>query len=140
MTNSAHNRYLEAEVLGADPLKLIRLLYRGAIDAVRTARRRLAEGDIRERAREINRAWGILQELAGSLDHTQGGEISRRLGGLYAYMQMRLVEGNANQSEGPLKEVEDLLTTLSEAWQAANLDNTPAKSANGFEGLALISG
>ncbi len=121
-----HDRYLEEEVLGADPVRLIELLYRGAIDALRAARKHLEEGRIRERAREINRAWGILQELTQSLDHTQGGEISGKLAALYAYMQTRLLEANAKQSGAPIEEVEALLSTLSEAWQAARQSVAPA--------------
>lgn len=120
MVRTIHDRYLEAEVLSADPVKLVRLLYLGAIDAVRAARRHLASREIGKRSREINRAWAILQELTCSLDYAQGGDLSVKLARLYAYMQARLIEGNVKQAAAPLEEVESLLTTLSEGWQAAN--------------------
>lgn len=133
MARTAQDQYLEAEVLGADPLKLVWLLYRGAIDAVRDARRHLAQGAIRERSKQIGKAWLILQELSASLDRDRGGELSSRLGGLYAYMQTRLMEANSRQLDGPLQEVEGLLADLSEAWQTA------AKSHEGeTEALALV--
>src|SRR5579884_2185672 len=116
--NRVYDRYLEAEVLNANPLKLVQLLYRGATSAVREARQKLAEGDVRGRAGEINRAWRILQELMDSLDRDRGGEISRRLAALYAYMQTRLVEANSRQADAPLQEVEKLLSSLGEAWDA----------------------
>ncbi len=119
MAQTVYDRYLEAEVLSADPLKLVWLLYRGAIDAVRAARSSLAQGDIRGRVRQINRAWAILQELAGCLNHADGGDISRRLAGLYVYMQTRLIEANAQQSAAPLQDVETLLLTLVDAWSPA---------------------
>jgi flagellar protein FliS len=118
---TAYDRYLEAEVLSADPLKLVWLLYRGAIDAVRSARASLEQADIRGRVRQINRAWAILQELAGCLNHASGGEISQRLAGLYSYMQTRLIEANTQQSAAPLEDVENLLLTLVEAWSPAAL-------------------
>ena len=111
-----HNQYMEAEVMNADPIKLVRLLYRGAIEAVAQARRQLATGAIRERSRSIIKAWEILLELTRSLDHGQGGDLSRNLASLYAYMQTRLMEANSQQADGPLKEVEGLLTTLLEGW------------------------
>lgn len=119
MARTAQAQYLEAEVLGADPLKLVWLLYRGATDAVRDARRHLAEGAIRERSKQIGKAWQILQELSATLDRDRGGELSRRLAGLYAYMQTRLIEANSRQLDGPLQEVEALLADLSDAWQSA---------------------
>jgi flagellar protein FliS len=121
MASTVHDRYLEAEVLSADPVKLVRLLYRGGIEAVRNARRHLAQGAIRERSRQINKAWEILLELAVSLNREQGGEISHRLAALYSYMQERLIEANTRQADAPLQEVEALLVSLSEAWQGAAL-------------------
>ena len=56
-------------------------------------------------------------ELATSLDHERGGEISQRLALLYDYMQRQLLDANMKQSDGPLAEVLGLLSTLSEAWE-----------------------
>jgi flagellar secretion chaperone FliS len=111
-------QYLEAEVLGADPLKLVSLLYRGASEAVAAARRHLAARQIAQRSQQINRAWAILFELLQSLDRKRGGELVTRLAGLYTYMQQRLIEANLQQTDAPLAEVEQLLATLGEAWQS----------------------
>ena len=94
------------------------MLYRGAMEAIGAARAHLASGAIRERSNQIMRAWRILDELAQSLDHQRGGEISPALARLYAYMQTRLIEANARQADAPLAEVEALLGTLREAWQS----------------------
>lgn len=142
MTNTAYDRYLEAEVLGADPLKLVWLLCRGAIDASRSARVCIQNRDICGRCRNVNRAWNILAELAASLDHSQGGELSRRLAGLYSYLQTRLIEANVKQSSAPLDEVETLLSTLAEAWQSAHTASCQAspESHSEYETVALSAG
>jgi flagellar protein FliS len=119
MVNTAYDRYMEAEILCADPVKLVGILYRAAVESVAGARRHLRNGEIRERSRNIAKASGILNELMRSLDHSAGGEISRNLVELYAYMQTRLIEANTAQTEPPLAEVEQLLGTLSDAWRAA---------------------
>jgi flagellar protein FliS len=121
MANIIYETYLEAEVLGADPMKLVHLLYRGATEAVAAARRHLAAGEIRQRSRQITKCWEILYELSRSLDQQRGGEISRRLAGLYGYMQNRLLEANSKQTDAPLAEVESLLGTLGEAWASVKL-------------------
>jgi len=110
-------QYIEAEVLSADPIGLVNLLYRGAIESTGLARRHLAEGNIAERSRHVSRAWEIVRELSQSLDHSQGGEVARSLADLYAYIQDRLLEANSQQAEAPLAEVQALLATLAEAWQ-----------------------
>ncbi len=116
MWNSGHDAYLETKVLAAHPVELISLLYQACTEAVRDARSYLAAGQIAERSREINKACTIVIELATSLDHQRGGEISQRLALLYDYMQRRLLEANMQQSDAALADVLGLLTTLSEAW------------------------
>ena len=94
MSNNAFEHYLEAEVLSADPVKLVSLLHRGALEAIGAARRHLAKGAILDRSRQINRAWEMVQELSASLDHAQGGKLSADLAELYHYAQVRLLEAN----------------------------------------------
>jgi len=134
MSTIRFHQYLEAEVLGADPVKLIHMLYRGALEAVGSARRELAAGNIRERSRQITKAWEILHELARSLDHAQGGELSRNLAELYAYIQQRLLDANARQVDEPLAEAEKLLTELSEAWKTVKASAIPVPAkAHAYE-------
>jgi flagellar protein FliS len=113
---SIYNSYLETEVMSAEPVELIRLLYRSAISRVGAARGHLAAGAIRERSDQIAKALSIVHELMRSLDYVNGGEIARRLGELYAYISTRLIEANTQQVAEPLEEVERLLQTLMSAW------------------------
>jgi len=129
MWQNPRDAYLENKILSASPLGLIRLLYQGASSAVRDARRHLAAGEIRERARAISKACGILIELAGVLDHTHGGDLSRRLAALYLYMHRRLTDANLQQSDAPLAEVLGLLATLSEAWETLDAEQNTARTA-----------
>ena len=126
MAANSPNPYLQAEVLSADPIKLVQLLYRGAIDNVVTARRHLAAGEIRQRSKSITKAWEILLELIRSLDHSHGGDLSKNLASLYTYMQKRLMEANSQQSDRQLQEVEALLTTLLDGWQQVTAHHSPA--------------
>ena len=110
------NQYLESEVFSADPVKLVRMLYRGALDAIAAARRSVVNGDIAGRSREISRATAIVNELQKSLDRTRGGEIAQNLSQLYDYVGRKLAESNINQTEAPLIEAQQLMATLLEAW------------------------
>jgi len=130
MSNSAQEAYLTQRVLSADPVELIRMLHRGAAEAVETARARLAARDIQGRSAAISKAMGILAELAGTLDHRRAPELSRKLASLYDYMQRRLIDGNLQQTDAPLAEVQGLIGTLAEGWQGVstaspNADLTP---------------
>jgi len=117
MWQNAHDAYLESRILSADPLELVKLLYQGAITSVQEARRRLANGEILERARAISKTCAILSELSVSLDHERGGNLSHELARLYDYMIRRLIEANLKQADQPLEEVLGLLSTLAEGWE-----------------------
>ena len=125
MSHSAQDAYLEGRILSADPLELVRLLYQGCSDAVREARRSLAEGEIASRSRWVSKASDILTELIGSLDRQRGGEIGERLALLYDYMQRRLLEAHLRQADEPLAEVLGLLVTLGEAWAGVQAQARP---------------
>jgi flagellar protein FliS len=129
---NAGRTYWEEDILQAETLKLVQLLYRAAIEAVADARRFLALGLIRDRSRQISRACEILSELHHGLDVDRGGELAARLEQLYEYMQRRLLEANLHQTDGPLDDVETLLRTLLEAWDQCDqkaLISVPAGAA-----------
>jgi flagellar protein FliS len=112
------NPYFEQMVLSASPVELLRLLYQRAISAVRDAREHLREKRIAERCASLNIAYAVLTELTSSLRADDAPELSANLNALYGYMQQRLLDGNLNQDDEPLREVLGLLSTLAEAWQA----------------------
>ncbi|MBI4876738.1 MAG: flagellar export chaperone FliS [Acidobacteria bacterium] len=118
MASQAHDAYLESEILTSDPVELVQLLYRAALEAVRQARAWLEQGRIRERSESISRASAILNELALAVDHSAGGNLSRNLVELYAYLQGLLLDANARQQPAPLEEAERLLASLAEAWRS----------------------
>ncbi|MBL8293699.1 MAG: flagellar export chaperone FliS [Bryobacterales bacterium] len=120
--------YLESEILQADPLRLVQLLYRGAIEAVGKARLHLQRGEIKARSAQITKAMDILAELASSMDLERGGDLAKNLVMLYDYMIAQLQTANFQQVEGPLVEVEKLLTTLAEAWEQIAPQTLPGSS------------
>jgi flagellar protein FliS len=108
-----------ANVVSADPMELVCLLYQHGLGAVQDARRHLKSGDIEARGKAICKAVAIIGELTSSLDLNAGGTISTNLEQLYEYMSLRLTEANIRKQDEPLAEVERLLNTLNEAWREA---------------------
>ncbi len=116
MRTSGYQTYLENEILSASPIRLIQILYTAALDSIASARRSLRAGDIRARSRAITKAMRIVTELSRSLNREAGGELSRNLANVYSYVLKLLIESNAKQTEKPLAEAEQLLSTLADAW------------------------
>jgi flagellar protein FliS len=132
-----NQNYFDEEVLAANPLKLVHLLYRGVLDSIVAARRYLRLGDIRARSRAISKAMGMVTELSLSLDHDTGGELSRTLAELYAYVETLLIKGNTEQCDPPLAEAERLLGTLADAWEScAQTTATPAANEQANEPIS----
>jgi len=134
-----NNAYLESQILTADSIGLVQILYQGSIQAVRDARRHLADKDIRARSAAISKAMSFLNELASSLDHSTGGEIATNLAQLYRYMQDRLLQANLHQADEPLVETLGLLTTLDQAWQTIGHNpESPADNASSSQEQSAI--
>src|SRR5579884_3309931 len=106
MRQNFYRNYLESEILNADPLKLVCLLYRGALERVSEARQCLRRGDIPGRARAISRATAIVNELMLSVSREQGGPLAANLVELYDYVTRSLHDANFRQVDGPLAEAE----------------------------------
>jgi flagellar secretion chaperone FliS len=121
MRNHGYQSYFDNEVLAASPLKLIQMLYAAALDSIAAARAHLRLGDICSRSRAITKAMRIVTELSCCLNHDVGGDLCKKLAGVYAYVGGLLIEANLKQIEPPLTEAERLLSTLAEAWTACTL-------------------
>jgi len=117
MPSNPYTAHIEASVLTAEPVELVRTLYRGALDAVGDARVCIGGGDPAGRSAAVSKAVNILRELAFSLNPESEPGMARNLLELYDYMQRRLLAAHLERSEAPLVEVTGLLATLAEAWE-----------------------
>jgi flagellar secretion chaperone FliS len=115
MLNPYRNQ-MDQDILCAEPLELVVMLYKGLLGNIRDARQQLKAGDIAGRALSVSLAMAIVGELASTLDLDRGGELAAGLHQLYAYLATRLLDGNYRQVDGPLAEAEEVTATLLEAW------------------------
>jgi flagellar secretion chaperone FliS len=125
--NSYNKVGLESEVIGADPHRLILMLFDGALLAVGNAKIRMQQNDIPAKGKSISHAIRIIGEgLDASLDKNIGGKLAQDLSSLYGYMLKRLVEANVKNDIAALDEVTRLLTELKDAW--ASIKPAPSSS------------
>ncbi|HZV54876.1 MAG TPA: flagellar export chaperone FliS [Rhodocyclaceae bacterium] len=122
-TTAAINAYnhvgLETSVYGADPHKLVAMLFQGALIAVAKAKGEMLNKQTTAKGRFISKAIAIIGEgLNASLDKNVGGELAQNLSALYDYMVARLVTANLKNDAAALDEVAGLLTELRGAWDS----------------------
>lgn len=106
------------------------MLYDGALRFSRDARSAIVNGGVRQRRDAISRALAIVSELQCTLDMEAGGELSRRLDGLYAFVLDRLIEASSGRSVEPIDEAIRVLASLQEAWSAVARTEPSAMAAH----------
>ena len=113
------NAYKETQIKTANQIRLIVMLYDGAIRHVNLALDALQEGHRRYDVinNHLISAQDILSELMASLDFEKGGAIAKNLFSLYSFMNRRLLDGNLRKDPAPLAEVKKMLGDLREAWE-----------------------
>lgn len=116
---------IESKVQEASPHGLIELLFCGAITRLKQAHLAMESADYAEGRRLLGRIQEILATLRSSLDFSAEADISpsqpplpRNLDALYDYCQRRLLRANINKDPLGLLEVQYLLESVHEAWQA----------------------
>ena len=116
--NDPVQTYKEIQIKTAGQIRLIVMLYDGAIRHLNLAADSFSEGHRRYDAinNHIIAAQDILSELTASLDFDRGGTLARNLFSLYAFMNRQLMEANLKKDPGPVGVVKKLLTDLREAW------------------------
>lgn len=108
---------VETGVHAADPVKLVLMLYDGALLAISDAQRHMAEGGIAAKGQAVSRAISIIDGgLRVSLDTSRGGAIAVQLHELYDYMGRRLLLASLRNDPAGFAEVAGLLRELRGAW------------------------
>jgi flagellar secretion chaperone FliS len=130
-----HKEYISSRVAAATPMELTRMLYEGAVQAVREAQTAHRAGDILARGNAVTKAVEILGELRFSLRRDVAPQYCDTLSGLYGYLQNRLIQAHAEKSESMLQEVIQLIQTLLDGWIGAmkNLNSLDAAADQGAQ-------
>jgi len=108
--------YQAASIENAPPLKVVRMLYSGALRFIGQAREAHAAGDMPQFNHFIGRAEAIVSELRSSLDRSDETSLVQQLEGLYLFTFAQLIEAIASSSTEPLDDAAEVLEVLLDAW------------------------
>lgn len=116
--NNPVQAYKEIQITTANQIKLIVMLYDGAIRRIGLALACFDEGHRRydEINTHLRAAQDIVSELMSSLDFDKGGDLARNLFSIYSYVNKQLLQSNLKKDSKPLDEVKKLLAELRDAW------------------------
>jgi flagellar protein FliS len=120
----SYNQYRQVQVTTSGRVKLVVMLYNGAIRSLKRAVELLEQGEMGKKGDQIIKAQDILMELNLALDMKSGGEIARNLRRIYLYVYRTLSEANFHKSTAKIEEAIRLLSILNEAWEAVAVGKT----------------
>jgi flagellar protein FliS len=110
--------YKAARVEHAPPLKLVQMLYEGALRFLGEAEFALAGGELARFQERCLRAEAIVTELRIALDASQAPELTEHLESLYLFAASEIRRAILEEASAPLQPARDVLTTLLSGWKA----------------------
>ena len=109
--------YRKANVITADPKRLVLMCYEGAMDSLKLGKQKIIEKDYEEKGRALAKAQNIINELLCALDFENGGTIAENLNSLYKYILRRIIHADVNKDTEAIDEITGMLNELKSAWE-----------------------
>lgn len=117
LAGAYHHVGVQTMVSTASPHALVTMLFDGFVVAVHRARGAIRNNDLEAKCSAVDHALRIVDEgLKSALNLKEGGKLATDLSDLYAYICMRLMQGNLRNDESALEECLTLIQPLREAW------------------------
>lgn len=114
--SSAADAYKLSRFESAPPLKLVQLMYEGALRFLGQAESAMEAGDQSRFQERCLRAQAVVSELRLALDRTQAAELVEQLESLYLFAEAQIRAALLEGKSEPLGPVHKTLTTLLEGW------------------------
>ncbi|MBI1379855.1 MAG: flagellar export chaperone FliS [Planctomycetaceae bacterium] len=118
--------YREASLENAPPIKIVRMLYQGALRNIEKSRRALEQEDQNQFVEGLHKTDAIVAELRFCLDHAAAPELSLQLESLYLFAEERLAVALEQRNIGPADEAGAVLRQLLSAWTSLEIDGATA--------------
>ncbi|MBN1625119.1 MAG: flagellar export chaperone FliS [Deltaproteobacteria bacterium] len=110
------NNYKKTSIETAGKLDLVIMCYEKAIQLLMQAKNHFEMNEIEKKARKMQKALDILNELQSCLNMEKGGQIAKNLDAIYAYLTRRLLLGDIKKDLDAFNESIRILSELKEAW------------------------
>lgn len=119
---AAASAYRQSSVESAPPIKIIHMLYDGAIRFLRQAQAIDPKADRFGFQEKIRRADAIVCELRLSLDPTHAPEFSEQISTLYLFVEDQLRAAEMESDPERIEVAVEVLQTLLDGWKQIEVD------------------
>ena len=108
--------YQEAAVRNANAIELIVMLYDILARDLHAAIEAMEAGDIELRSAKLKHGFLALQQLEGTLNIEEGGELATNMSRFYSMLRDQMMKAQVQQEPAVLRELVQLLFSVREAW------------------------
>ena len=115
--SSAAAAYKAARFENAPPLKLVQLMYEGALRFLEQAEAAQAGFELARFQERCLRAQAVIAELRLALDPAQAPELAESLNSLYLFAEGEIRRAMLAESSALLGPVREVLATLLDGWK-----------------------
>jgi flagellar protein FliS len=119
---SAAAAYRAIHIENAPPLKLVQMLYEGALRFLAQAEAAHASAEGARFQERCLRVLAILTELRAALDPAQAPELAANLESLYLFAEAGVREAMSQDSPAALASARDVLATLLDGWKRLEVE------------------
>ncbi len=120
-TKSAADAYSNASFESAPPLKIVRMMYTGAIRFIEQAELVDPQKDPGDFCDKLARAEAVVSELRVSLNEGHSPELSKNLTDLYIFVEGCIREAFLEQKVDLLLPARKVLSTLLDGWSQVEM-------------------
>lgn len=120
---SAAAAYKTSHVENAPPLKLLRMMYEGALRFIDQAALALGSGEGTRFQERCMRAQAVVSELRMALDPSQAPGLAGHLDQLYLFCEGRLRSAVLDPAAEPLEQAREVLSTLLDGWKSIEVES-----------------
>lgn len=124
---AAADAYRNSSIENAPPIKIVRLLYEGALRFLDQAAREEPSDPTSRFLHLVGRADAIITELRLAIDHSvDAPEVTKNLERLYLYCEDELGKVSIERTAERLPVVRNVLATLLDAWKHIEVEQQAA--------------
>ncbi|KAA0966774.1 flagellar export chaperone FliS [Sporosarcina sp. ANT_H38] len=126
--NNPYAKYQNNTVNTSTPGELTLMLYNGCLKFIEQAKRGLAEGDMEEKNKSIQKAQAIISELMLTLDTSY--PVAKNMLVLYEFANSRLIHGNIKNDSALFDEASAIMIEFRDTWKQVIQINRQKQYAN----------
>ncbi|KRM05989.1 MAG: flagellar export chaperone FliS [Liquorilactobacillus ghanensis] len=112
-----NNSYLKNQVMGASPIRLVIMLYEGAIRSMKIAKAAIEKQDVVQAHTQLVKAQKIIAELKNSVNPEVDVTISQNLVNLYDFCNEQLFQANLQKDSSLVDSAINTMTELLDSWK-----------------------